>query len=70
MPRFDAPIHTRRPGTLDPPVKCSCSNSPWCTGPTGPYWLSCSATCRACHPRPRRRGVGVNARGGDDAAAD
>jgi hypothetical protein len=50
-------------------VRCSCPDSPWCTGPTGPYWLSCARSCRACHPRGRRRPA-VNTREGDDAPAD
>jgi hypothetical protein len=69
MPRFDAPIHTERHGALDPttkPVKCSCPESPWCSGPAGPYWLSCSAACRSCHPRPRRRPGAERLRGEHD----
>jgi hypothetical protein len=63
MRPFAGPIHLepRDAAALDPerkPARCTCPDSPWCTGPTGPYWLRCASTCRSCHPRsPRRRGV-------------
>jgi hypothetical protein len=57
-----SPIVNRDPAVLrDPatklsrPVHCTCPHSPWGDGPTGPYWLSCVQTCRACNPRTRRR---------------
>ena len=70
MPRFDAPIHTERPGALDPtskPVHCTCPG--WCRGRSSADWLTCSLTCKACNPTRRRRRA-VNGREGDDAQAD
>jgi len=66
---FEGPIHTERPPALDPDAKavhCTCPDSPWCTGLTGPYWLSCSTACRSCHPRPRRRRIGEHLGGEHD----
>jgi hypothetical protein len=37
---------------------CVCEASPWCTGPGGAGWLSCSSTCKACHPPAKRRSGG------------
>jgi hypothetical protein len=51
-------VHTEAPTATEPDtkaVRCSCPDSPWCTGPTGPYWLSCAHACRFCHPPQRRR---------------
>lgn len=41
--------------SLARPVSCTCSASPWCDGPTGAHWLTCSHTCRSCNPPKRRR---------------
>ncbi len=35
--------------------RCTCPDSPWCTGPTGAYWLTCNARCRCCNPPARRK---------------
>jgi hypothetical protein len=66
---FGARAHTETPTVTEPDakaVRCSCPDSPWCTGPSGPYWLRCATTCRSCHPRPRRRRAGEHLRGEQD----
>jgi hypothetical protein len=42
-------------GKLPTATYCSCVASPWCSGPSGPGWIDCLTSCKACHPPQRRR---------------
>jgi hypothetical protein len=55
---FDAPIHIepRDPDAYAAKaLRCTCEASPWCSGPGGAHWITCSRQCAYCRPPRRRR---------------
>jgi hypothetical protein len=54
---------------IDKGHPCSCPSGPWCSGPTGPEWLSCSSACRHCAPPKRRRRPVIGPNPSSDAGA-
>lgn len=66
-------VHTEAPTATEldtKAVRCSCPDSPWCTGPTGPYWLTCSRACRSCNPPKRRPSRPRPIEDGDPSSGD
>jgi hypothetical protein len=52
---IEGPLAASGRAPLDPGRKCTCDAAPWCSGPVGPHWMSCSRGCRACNPPAKGR---------------
>jgi hypothetical protein len=52
---IEGPLAASGHPPLDAATRCTCAESPFCSGPSGADWLSCDRGCRSCHPPKRRQ---------------